>query len=105
LPRTVLVPGTALATLKRVAEMLRGAEALVSALIANDVPLLSLVAPDVFRAVRRCEFAVLKVRSMWGEEPSPELREVLAECDRSLRSCILPFPSYELLPPSLARLL
>jgi hypothetical protein len=105
LPRNVVVPGTALVTLKRVAEMLRGAEALVKTLITNDVPLLGLVAPDVFRAVRRCEFAILKMQSMCGEEPSAELREVLAECDRSLRSCVLPFPSYELLPQSLARLL
>jgi hypothetical protein len=85
--------------------MLRGAEALVSALIANDVPQLSLVVPDVFRAVRRCEFAILKMQPMCGEAASAELREVLAQCDRSLRSCVLPFPSYELLPPSLARLL
>ena len=105
LPRNVLVPGTALATLKRVAELLRGAEALVRTLITNDVPLLDLVAPDIFRAVRRCEFSILKMQSMCGAETSAELREVVAECDRSLRSCVLPFPSYELLPPSLARLL
>jgi hypothetical protein len=105
MPRNVLVPGTALATLKRVAGMLRGAEALVGALITDDVPLLDLVAPDIFRAIRRCEIAMLKVQPTHGEEISAELREGLAECDRSLRSCVLPFPSYELLPPSLARLL